>query len=122
MGRVTAGIGVRGGADDDRLVELHDGSLDGVGERASGGGTHVHHHATLTRGDLMVTREGRMDGGKEGRMEGRKEGGSMRWWEIKRIDRTLACQLYILQGIFRLDPSITDGCGCRRLKKNRIKH
>lgn len=75
VGRVTAGIGVRGGADDDRLVELHDRSLDGVGERASGGGAHVHHHATLTRGDLTVTREGRMDGGKAGGMEGRMEGG-----------------------------------------------
>lgn len=72
MGRVTAGIGVRGGADDDRLVELHDGSLDGVGERASGGGPHVHHHATLTRGDLMVTREGGKEGQRVDEMVGNK--------------------------------------------------
>lgn len=53
MGRVTDGVGVRGGADDDRLVDLHDWSLDGVGERASGGGPHVHHHAALSRWDLL---------------------------------------------------------------------
>lgn len=52
MGRVTAGIWVRGGADDDGLVNLHYRSLDGIGEGASGGGTHVHHHASLSRGDL----------------------------------------------------------------------
>lgn len=56
MGRVTARIGVRGGADDDRLIDLHDWSLDGVGERACGGGPHVHHHAALSRWDLLVTR------------------------------------------------------------------
>ena len=58
VGGVAAGIGVRGGADDDRLVDLHDWSLDGVRERASGGGPHVHHHATLSRWDLLVTGEG----------------------------------------------------------------
>lgn len=57
MGRVTARIGVRGGADDDRLVDLHNWSLDGVRERASGGGPHVHHHATLSRWDLLVMGE-----------------------------------------------------------------
>lgn len=61
MGGVTAGVGVRGGADNDRLVDLHDGSLDGVGEGASGGGPHVHHHATLSRGDLMVAGKGRSE-------------------------------------------------------------
>lgn len=53
MGGVAARIGVRGGADDDRLVDLHDWSLDGVGERASGGGPHVHHHAALSSWDLL---------------------------------------------------------------------
>lgn len=53
MGRVAARIGVRGGADDDRLVNLHYRSLDGIGERAGGGGTHVHHHASLSRWDLQ---------------------------------------------------------------------
>lgn len=65
MGRVTDGVGVRGGADDDRLVDLHDWSLDGVGERASGGGPHVHHHAALSRWDLLVTGgEGEVGGAK----------------------------------------------------------
>lgn len=58
VGGVTAGVGVRGGTDNDRLVDLHDGSLDGVGERASGRRPHVHHHATLSRGDLMVAGKG----------------------------------------------------------------
>lgn len=58
MGGVTARVGVRGGADNDRLVDLHDGSLDGVGEGASSGRSHVHHHATLSRGDLMVAQKG----------------------------------------------------------------
>lgn len=53
MGRVTARIWVRGGADDDRLVNLHYRSLDGVGERACGGGASVHHHASLSRWDLL---------------------------------------------------------------------
>lgn len=57
MGRVAARIGVRGGADDDRLVDLHDWSLDGVGEWACGGGAHVHHHAALGRWDLLATGE-----------------------------------------------------------------
>lgn len=61
MGGVAAGIGVRGGADDDRLVDLHDWSLDGVGERASGGGPHVHHHAALSSWDLLVP--GKEEGG-----------------------------------------------------------
>lgn len=59
MGKVTARIRVRGGADEDRLVELHDWSLNGVGERASGGWAHVHHHAALDSWDLLVP-------GKEG--------------------------------------------------------
>lgn len=53
MGRVAAGIGVRGGTDDDGLVDLHDRSLDGGGERACGGGAHVHYHAALGRWDLL---------------------------------------------------------------------
>lgn len=53
VGRVTARIWVRGGADDDRLVNLHYRSLDGVGERACGGGASVHHHASLSRWDLL---------------------------------------------------------------------
>lgn len=53
VGRVTARIWVRGGADDDRLVNLHDRSLDGAGERACGGGASVHHHASLSRWDLL---------------------------------------------------------------------
>lgn len=76
MGRVAARIGVRGGADDDRLVDLHNWSLDGIGERAGGGGPHVHHHAALSRWDLLVTR-GREVGGGRGR-----GGRWMRWWEI----------------------------------------
>lgn len=71
MGRVTARIVVRGGADDDRLVDLHDRSLDGVGERASGRGPHVHHHATLSSGDLMVMGEGGQEEVREGGREGR---------------------------------------------------
>lgn len=55
MGRVAARTGVRGGADDDRLVDLHNRSLNGVRERACGGGPHVHHHAALSRRDLLVT-------------------------------------------------------------------
>lgn len=47
MGGVA--VRVRGGADDDGLVDLHDRSLDGAGERACGGGSHVHYHAALTR-------------------------------------------------------------------------
>lgn len=43
MGKVTDRIGVRGGADDDRLVDLHDWSLNGIRERAIGGRAHVHH-------------------------------------------------------------------------------
>lgn len=59
MGRVATRIGVWGGADDDRLVDLHDWSLDRIGERACGGGAHmVHHHATLSRWDLLVMGEG----------------------------------------------------------------
>lgn len=66
MGRVAARIGVRGGADDDRLVDLHNWSLDGVRERASGGVPHVHHHATLSRWDLLVTgQEGSGMGGNK---------------------------------------------------------
>lgn len=53
MGGVTARIRVRGGADDNRLVDLHDWSLDGVGERACGRGAHVHHHAALSGWDLL---------------------------------------------------------------------
>lgn len=49
VGKVTARIGVRGGAYDHRLVDLHDWSLDGVGEGACGRWTHVHHHAALSR-------------------------------------------------------------------------
>lgn len=48
MGRLTARIRVRGGTDDDRLVALHDRSLNGVGERTCGG-PHVHYHAALSR-------------------------------------------------------------------------
>lgn len=51
MGRITAGVG--GGANDNRLVDWHDGPLNGVRERASGGGPHVHHHAALGRRDLL---------------------------------------------------------------------
>lgn len=57
MGGVTARIRVRGGADDNRLVDLHDWSLDGVGERACGGGAHVHHHAALSGWDLFAVGE-----------------------------------------------------------------
>lgn len=53
MGRVAARIWIRGGADDDRLVHLHYRSLNGVGERACGGGASVHHHASLSRWDLL---------------------------------------------------------------------
>lgn len=49
VGEISARIGVRGGADDDRFVDLHDWSLDGAGEGAAGGGTHVHHQAALSR-------------------------------------------------------------------------
>lgn len=48
MGRVTARIRVMGGTDNDGLVDLHDRSLNGVGERTSGG-AHVHYHAALSR-------------------------------------------------------------------------
>lgn len=53
MGRVTARIGVRGGTDDDGLIDLHNRSLNRVGEGACGGGPHVHHHAALSRRDLL---------------------------------------------------------------------
>ena len=53
MERFTARVGIRGRAYDDCLVDLHDRSLDGGGERASGGRAHVHHHATLWRGHLQ---------------------------------------------------------------------
>lgn len=112
MGRVTAGIGVRGGTDDDRLVDLHDGSLDGVGERASGGGPHVHHHATLSRGDLMVARKG----GREGK-EGRRERGMVG----NNMDRqNISVSVIHFAGHLRLDPSITDRGSYTHLKKNRI--
>lgn len=64
VGRLAPGVGVRGGADDDGLVDLHDGSLDGGGEGAVGGRAHVHHHAALGRGDL-VGREGVGKGGEK---------------------------------------------------------
>lgn len=67
MGRVAAGVRVRGGADDDGLVDLHDRSLYGIGERACGGGPHVHHHAALSRLNLfraMGAAEGKGGGGE----------------------------------------------------------
>lgn len=54
VGRVATRIGVRGGADDDGLVDLHNRSLDRVGEGACGWGPHVHHHTTLSRWDLLI--------------------------------------------------------------------
>lgn len=45
--RFTTRTGVGWRADDDSLVDLHDGPLDGVGERAAGGGPHVHDHTAL---------------------------------------------------------------------------
>lgn len=59
---LTPGIGVRGGANDDGLVDLHDWSLDRGGERTCGGRPHVHHHAALRRWDLL----GRGGGGRVG--------------------------------------------------------
>lgn len=70
MGRVTARIGVRGGTDDDGLIDLHNRSLNRVGEGACGGGPHVHHHAALSRRDLLVTEE--TTGGKAGEGLGNK--------------------------------------------------
>ena len=65
VGEVTARVRVRGGADEDRFIDLHDWSLYGVGERASGGGPHVHHHVALSSWDLLVHGEEGREGGKE---------------------------------------------------------
>lgn len=46
-GRLAPGTGVGRRADDDGFVDLHDGTLDGVGERATGGRSHVHDHTAL---------------------------------------------------------------------------
>lgn len=57
MGGVAARVRVRGGADDDGFVDLHDRSLNGTGERASGGRPHVHDHAALSRRHLVIMKE-----------------------------------------------------------------
>lgn len=53
VGRLTPRAGVGWRADDDSLVDLHDGTLDGVGEWATGGGPHVHDHTALRSGHLQ---------------------------------------------------------------------
>lgn len=53
MGQIAPGAVVRWRTDDDGLVDLHDGPLDGVGEGTTGGGPHMHDHTALRSGHLQ---------------------------------------------------------------------
>lgn len=54
-GHLAPGAGVGRRADDDGLVDLHDGTLDRIWKRATGGRSHVHDHTALRGGNLQRT-------------------------------------------------------------------
>lgn len=54
-GQLTPGAGIGRRADDDSLVDLHDGTLDWIGKRATVGRSHVHDHTALRGGNRQRT-------------------------------------------------------------------